>query len=137
MVFTIITGSSNNAQISDPELGFWHGLFRLIDRNWFDCFYLTESLLPRFLEVIGGRQNNATYRERAARHVLNFVAQFDDVLVINGTDLYLLEILWTDTSHSVGEGEGEEDSTLSLSAAHEVFDAEHVETQTTYNCSNP
>ncbi|KAI9044025.1 putative acid phosphatase [Aspergillus affinis] len=68
-----------------------------------------KSLLPSFLEVIGGRQNNANSTEKAARHIINFVAQFNDVLVINENDLHLLEILWTDTSHSVPEGGEAED----------------------------
>ncbi|KAF7179454.1 hypothetical protein CNMCM7691_008387 [Aspergillus felis] len=66
----------------------------------FDCFYLTQRLIPSFLQVIGGRRHNPRNTEKAARHIINFIAQFDEVLVMSGADLELLEKLWTGTDRS-------------------------------------
>ncbi|GAQ05025.1 hypothetical protein ALT_2346 [Aspergillus lentulus] len=87
-----------------------HGTVRsasLIDFR-FDCFYLTQRLVPSFLQVIGGRQHNPRNTEKAARHIINFITQFDEVLVMSGADLELLENLWTGTDRSDPEAREED-----------------------------
>jgi hypothetical protein len=74
----------------------------------FDCFYLTQRLVPSFLQVIGGRRHNPRNTEKAARHIINFITQFDEVLVMSGADLELLEKLWTSTDRSDPEAREED-----------------------------
>ncbi|KAF4175461.1 hypothetical protein CNMCM8060_007286 [Aspergillus lentulus] len=74
----------------------------------FDCFYLTQRLVPSFLQVIGGRRHNPRNTEKAARHIINFITQFDEVLVMSGADLELLENLWTGTDSSDPEAREED-----------------------------
>ncbi|KAE8339452.1 hypothetical protein BDV24DRAFT_135985 [Aspergillus arachidicola] len=74
----------------------------------FDCLYLTKELIPSFLEVIGGRWDNPQTIEKAARHIINFVIQFDEVLVMSGADLEFLERLWTNATRSDPEAQREE-----------------------------
>ncbi|KAL4970918.1 uncharacterized protein BDV14DRAFT_162284 [Aspergillus stella-maris] len=74
----------------------------------FACFCLTHRHIPSFLEIIGGRWENKTSTMKAARHIINFITQFDEVLVMSGADLELLEQLWTGTARSYPE-EREED----------------------------
>ncbi|GCB27320.1 hypothetical protein AAWM_10205 [Aspergillus awamori] len=69
----------------------------------FACFYLTQRLIPSFLEIIGGRYENKNNTFKAARHIINFITQFDEVLVMSGEDLELLEQLWTGTARSYTE----------------------------------
>ncbi|KAL4993507.1 hypothetical protein BDV10DRAFT_189895 [Aspergillus recurvatus] len=76
----------------------------LVDSR-FDCFYLTQRHIPSFLQVVGGRQNNQTNTEKAARHIINFIIQFDEVLVMSGAGLELVERLWTGTTRSNPERE--------------------------------
>ncbi|KAL4904045.1 hypothetical protein BDW74DRAFT_185747 [Aspergillus multicolor] len=66
----------------------------------FTCFYLTHRHIPSFLEIIGGRRESRANIVRAARHIINFISQFDEVLVMSGADLELLEQLWTGTARS-------------------------------------
>ncbi|OJJ73135.1 hypothetical protein ASPBRDRAFT_194103 [Aspergillus brasiliensis CBS 101740] len=81
------------------------GLVRsaLLNEFRYDCFYLTRSLVPSFLEVVGGRRQNADNKERAARHIINFIVQFDDVMVMSGASLALAESLWTGVARSDAE----------------------------------
>ncbi|KAL2837237.1 hypothetical protein BJY01DRAFT_237950 [Aspergillus pseudoustus] len=74
----------------------------------FECFYLTQRHIPSFLEIIGGRFENKTNTVKAARHVINFISQFDEVLVMSGADLELLEQLWTGTARSYPEDREED-----------------------------
>jgi hypothetical protein len=64
----------------------------------FVCLYLTETLIPSFLQVIGGRQYSESKTEKAARAIIKFITQFDEVLVMSKADLDLLEMLWTDAA---------------------------------------
>jgi hypothetical protein len=80
-------------QIPNTKLGSLRSASKS-DRR-FACLYLTEGLLPSFLQVIAGRRDNKDSTEKAARQIINFVTQFDDVLVMSKGDLDMIESLWT------------------------------------------
>lgn len=80
-------------QIPNTTLGSLRSASK-IDRR-FACLYLTDGLLPSFLEVIAGPRDSKDNTEKAARQIINFVSQFDDVLVMAKRDLNMIESLWT------------------------------------------
>lgn len=80
-------------QIPNTKLGSLRSASRL-DRQ-FNCLYLTEGLLPSFLEVISGPRDSEDKTEKAARQIINFVTQFDDILVMQKRDIDMIESLWT------------------------------------------
>lgn len=75
----------------------------------FTCLYLTEGLLPNFLHVIAGPRNSKDITEKAARRIINFVSQFDDVLVIPRRDLDMIESRWTSKAIATDPDEVPED----------------------------
>ncbi|KAL2817961.1 hypothetical protein BDW59DRAFT_152285 [Aspergillus cavernicola] len=91
------------SQIPNTKLGSVRSA-SLVDSR-FDCFYLTQRHIPSFLQVVGGRQDNKSNTEKAARHIINFIIQFDEVLVLSGADLEVLESLWTSTTRPNPERE--------------------------------
>jgi hypothetical protein len=80
-------------QIPNTTLGSLRSASK-IDRR-FTCLYLTDDLLPSFLQVIAGPRDSKDNTEKAARQIINFVSQFDDVLVMAKRDLNMIESLWT------------------------------------------
>lgn len=71
----------------------------------FVCLHLTERLVPSFLQVVGGPWDNKSNKEKAARLIINFITQFDEVLVMSYEDLNLFEMLWTDAAAPTGSYE--------------------------------
>jgi hypothetical protein len=58
--------------------------------------YLTERTLPVFIEQKTKRsRNKQKAAEQAARQILKFLLQFDEVLLLKGEDLCKLEKAWT------------------------------------------
>ncbi|GKZ37575.1 hypothetical protein AbraIFM66950_009188 [Aspergillus brasiliensis] len=84
--------------IPNSEFGMVRSAF--LNEFQYDCFYLTESLVPSFMEVIGGRYQSADSKEKAARQLIKFITQFDEVMVMSGADLALVENLWTGVARS-------------------------------------
>ncbi|QKX59465.1 uncharacterized protein TRUGW13939_06599 [Talaromyces rugulosus] len=68
----------------------------------FVCLYLTETLIQNFLQVVGGSQNIESKTKKAAQDIVNFITQFEDVLVMSKTDLDLFETLWTGAAAPIG-----------------------------------
>ncbi|KAJ5189060.1 hypothetical protein N7491_005384 [Penicillium cf. griseofulvum] len=95
-----------NAPIPNTELGSLRSAF--ISNFSFVCLYITSDLVPSLLEMIGGKYETKASIESVARRLINFVTQFDEVLVMSGRDLELLEMLWTGVSHSSPEASPEE-----------------------------
>ncbi|CAI7636422.1 unnamed protein product [Penicillium glandicola] len=95
-----------NAPIPNTELGSLRSAF--ISNFRFVCLYITSDLVPSLLELIGGKSGTKANIESVARRLINFVTQFDEVLVMSGRDLDLLEMLWTGVSHSSTEASPEE-----------------------------
>lgn len=90
-----------NAPIPNTELGSLRSSF--ISNFRFVCLYITSDLVPSLLEMIGGKYETRANIESVARRLINFVTQFDEVLVMSGRNLELLEMLWTGVSHSSPE----------------------------------
>ncbi|KAJ5417461.1 uncharacterized protein N7487_001011 [Penicillium crustosum] len=95
-----------NTPIPNTELGSLRSAF--ISNFRFVCLYITSDLVPSLLEMIGGKYETRANIESVARQLINFVTQFDEVLVMSGRDLELLEMLWTGVSHSSPEAYPEE-----------------------------
>ncbi|KAJ6020763.1 hypothetical protein N7540_006267 [Penicillium herquei] len=66
----------------------------------FECLYITDDSIPSFFELIEGRNKSKSHIESTARTFINFVTQFDEILVISGQNLDLLESLWTGVDRS-------------------------------------
>ncbi|KAK2879385.1 hypothetical protein FQN49_000928 [Arthroderma sp. PD_2] len=66
----------------------------------FTCLYLTTELATVFLRLARGRNGNEGNIEKAARQIINFITQFDEVLLLTGADLNRLEALWTGEDRS-------------------------------------
>ncbi|KMU78467.1 hypothetical protein CISG_07471 [Coccidioides immitis RMSCC 3703] len=61
----------------------------------FVCLYLTEKLVPSLLQLIGGREEKREAVQKPARQIINFLTQFNEILVLAGADLDLLESAWS------------------------------------------
>jgi len=95
-----------NVSVSNTELGSLRSAS--ISKFRFICLYITSDLVPSLLELMGGKHETSTSIESIARRLINFVTQFDEVLVMSKRDLDLLETLWTGDSHSSSEDHREE-----------------------------
>lgn len=95
-----------NTPIPNTELGSLRSAS--ISNFRFVCLYITSELVPSLCELMGGKNETNTNIESVARRLINFVTQFDEVLVMSGRDLELLETLWTGVSHSSPEVHPEE-----------------------------
>jgi hypothetical protein len=83
----------------------------------FVCLYLTEKLIPSFLQVVGGRRDNKSNTERAARRIINFITGFSEVLVMSKADLDLFQSLWTETVVPTGPNEDTDDLYVVMEAS--------------------
>lgn len=95
-----------NIPVPNTELGSFRSAS--ISNFRFVCLYITSDLVPSLLELMGGKYETSTNIESVARRLINFVTQFDEVLVMSGRDLDLLEMLWTGVWHSSSEDYSEE-----------------------------
>ncbi|EED23748.1 hypothetical protein TSTA_071450 [Talaromyces stipitatus ATCC 10500] len=102
-------------QIPSTELGSLRSASKSNCR--FACLYLTEGLLPSFLQVIAGRRDSKDNTAKASRQIINFVSQFDDTLLMSQGDLDLIESLWTGTVTSSNPDENFEDFYVVMEAS--------------------
>ncbi|KAL2812922.1 hypothetical protein BDW59DRAFT_155054 [Aspergillus cavernicola] len=92
------------------------GAMRLVTdvRYVFSCCYLTEQTVPVFIEDKTKRhRNKQKASEQAARQIIKFILQFDEVLLLKSADVGKLEKAWTsfnraDSVRPMSESSGED-----------------------------
>ena len=76
--------------------------------------YITQNNVTSLLQLAAGRLQNTELSEKAARELVNFVARWDEILLLTGADLDELEYIWTGDTRS-------DDTAANLSSTEEFY----------------